>query len=54
MITVSDNTATNMLIRLVHRGAINEEMSDLGLTRYRGYAADAGADALLSARNACS
>jgi beta-lactamase class A len=33
MITVSDNTATNMLIRLVHRGAINEEMSDLGLTQ---------------------
>jgi beta-lactamase class A len=33
MITVSDNTATNMLIRLVHRGAINEEMAGLGLTQ---------------------
>jgi beta-lactamase class A len=33
MITVSDNTATNMLIRLVHRDAINDEMSDLGLTQ---------------------
>jgi beta-lactamase class A len=31
MITESDNTATNMLIRLVGRKAINHEMSDLGL-----------------------
>lgn len=31
MIDVSDNTATNMLIRLVGRRAINEEMSNLGL-----------------------
>lgn len=33
MITESDNTATNMLIRLVGRRAINEEMTDLGLTQ---------------------
>jgi beta-lactamase class A len=33
MITVSDNTATNMLIRLVGRHAINDEMSGLGLTQ---------------------
>jgi len=33
MITESDNTATNMLIRLVGRRAINHEMTDLGLTR---------------------
>ncbi|MFN2529148.1 MAG: serine hydrolase [Candidatus Baltobacteraceae bacterium] len=31
MITVSDNTATNMLIRLVGRQAINAEMLDMGL-----------------------
>ena len=31
MITESDNTATNMLIRLVGRGAINHEMATLGL-----------------------
>jgi beta-lactamase class A len=31
MITESDNTATNMLIRLVGRGAINREMTSLGL-----------------------
>ena len=31
MITESDNTATNMLIRLVGRTAINHEMNDLGL-----------------------
>jgi beta-lactamase class A len=31
MITESDNTATNMLIRLVGRKAINREMSSLGL-----------------------
>lgn len=31
MITVSDNTAANMLIRLVGRSNINAEMSDLGL-----------------------
>lgn len=31
MITVSDNTAANMLIRLVGRSNINTEMSDLGL-----------------------
>ena len=31
MITESDNTATNMLIRLVGRKAINGEMTDLGL-----------------------
>jgi beta-lactamase class A len=35
MITVSDNTATNMLIRLVGRRAINYEMADLGLTQTR-------------------
>jgi beta-lactamase class A len=33
MITESDNTATNMLIRLVGRRAINDEMADLGLTQ---------------------
>ena len=33
MITESDNTATNMLIRLVGRRAINDEMLDLGLTQ---------------------
>jgi beta-lactamase class A len=33
MITESDNTATNMLIRLVGRKAINSEMTDLGLTQ---------------------
>jgi beta-lactamase class A len=33
MITESDNTATNMLIRLVGRRAINYEMADLGLTQ---------------------
>jgi beta-lactamase class A len=33
MITESDNTATNMLIRLVGRSAINEEMTGLGLTQ---------------------
>jgi len=33
MITVSDNTATNMLIRLVGRHAINDEMTGLGLTQ---------------------
>jgi beta-lactamase class A len=31
MITDSDNTATNMLIRLVGRSAINREMRELGL-----------------------
>ncbi|MDQ6929686.1 MAG: class A beta-lactamase-related serine hydrolase [Candidatus Eremiobacteraeota bacterium] len=31
MITVSDNTATNMLIRLVGREHINEEMTQMGL-----------------------
>jgi beta-lactamase class A len=31
MITVSDNTAANMLIRLVGRSSINAEMTDLGL-----------------------
>lgn len=31
MITVSDNTAANMLIRLVGRSHINETMADLGL-----------------------
>jgi len=31
MITESDNTATNMLIRLVGRRAINREMAELGL-----------------------
>src|ERR1035441_8635293 len=33
MITESDNTATNMLIRLVGRRAINTEMAELGLTQ---------------------
>ncbi len=35
MIDVSDNTATNMLIRVVGRQRINGEMSDLGLLRTR-------------------
>ncbi len=35
MIDVSDNTATNMLIRLVGRQHINQEMEDLGLTHTR-------------------
>ena len=35
MIDVSDNTATNMLIRFVGRRSINGEMSDLGLLRTR-------------------
>jgi beta-lactamase class A len=35
MIDISDNTATNMLIRLVGRRNINVAMSDLGLTRTR-------------------
>jgi beta-lactamase class A len=35
MIDVSDNTATNMLIRLVGRQNINQEMEDLGLTHTR-------------------
>jgi beta-lactamase class A len=35
MIGVSDNTATNMLIRLVGRPHINQEMEDLGLTHTR-------------------
>jgi beta-lactamase class A len=35
MISVSDNTATNMLIRLVGRPHINQEMEDLGLTHTR-------------------
>jgi beta-lactamase class A len=35
MIDVSDNTATNMLIRVVGRRTINGEMSDLGLLRTR-------------------
>jgi len=35
MIDVSDNTATNMLIRLVGRQNINVEMEDLGLTHTR-------------------
>jgi len=35
MITRSDNTATNMLIRLVGRAHINREMSELGLRRTR-------------------
>ena len=35
MIDVSDNTATNMLIRVVGRRRINGEMSDLGLLRTR-------------------
>jgi beta-lactamase class A len=33
MITVSDNTAANMLIRLVGRQHINETMQELGLTQ---------------------
>ena len=33
MITESDNTATNMLIRLVGRTRINDEMAELGLTQ---------------------
>ncbi len=33
MITQSDNTATNMLIRMVGRGHINATMNDLGLQR---------------------
>jgi beta-lactamase class A len=35
MITESDNTATNMLIRLVGRSAINGEMAALGLRQTR-------------------
>ncbi|MBC5805126.1 MAG: hypothetical protein DLM53_01660 [Candidatus Eremiobacter antarcticus] len=35
MITVSDNTATNMLIRLVGRQHINQTMSGLGLDQTR-------------------
>src|SRR5215469_2168500 len=35
MIDVSDNTATNMLIRLVGRSSINATMSSLGLTQTR-------------------
>ena len=35
MITVSDNTATNMLIRLVGREHINEEMTQMGLQHTR-------------------
>ena len=35
MIDVSDNTATNMLIRLVGRPSINATMSGLGLTQTR-------------------
>lgn len=35
MIDVSDNTATNMLIRFVGRRRINGEMTDLGLLRTR-------------------
>jgi beta-lactamase class A len=35
MIGVSDNTATNMLIRLVGRPHINQEMEQLGLTHTR-------------------
>jgi beta-lactamase class A len=35
MITESDNTAANMLIRLVGRRAINNEMAELGLTQTR-------------------
>ncbi|HEX3670106.1 MAG TPA: serine hydrolase [Candidatus Cybelea sp.] len=33
MIDISDNTATNMLIRLVGRHSINRQMNDLGLSR---------------------
>jgi beta-lactamase class A len=35
MIDISDNTATNMLIRLVGRHNINAQMEDLGLARTR-------------------
>jgi beta-lactamase class A len=35
MITNSDNTATNMLIRLVGRSRVNQEMADLGLRSTR-------------------
>jgi beta-lactamase class A len=35
MIDISDNTATNMLIRLVGRRSINASMTDLGLTHTR-------------------
>lgn len=35
MIDISDNTATNMLIRLVGRRAINRQMAELGLMRTR-------------------
>jgi beta-lactamase class A len=35
MIDISDNTATNMLIRLVGRSAINASMRDLGLRQTR-------------------
>jgi beta-lactamase class A len=35
MIDISDNTATNMLIRLVGRSNINTSMRDLGLSRTR-------------------
>jgi beta-lactamase class A len=35
MIDISDNTATNMLIRLVGRGNINRRMRDLGLEHTR-------------------
>ena len=35
MITVSDNTATNMLIRLVGRQQINDTMLEMGLTHTR-------------------
>jgi beta-lactamase class A len=35
MIDISDNTATNMLIRLVGRHNINRQMVELGLTRTR-------------------
>ena len=35
MIDVSDNTATNMLIRLVGRSHINNSMTELGLTHTR-------------------
>ena len=33
MIDISDNTATNMLIRLVGRPNINREMAELGLAQ---------------------
>jgi beta-lactamase class A len=33
MIDISDNTATNMLIRIVGRRSINRQMNDLGLSR---------------------